>query len=329
MMKRTIRRHPSATLLKCLASAPYTEYWRLKAELFQLNDIWGPYVIAFGCHEELTSDAEFNCVAAELCQLYQGLKPIERAAIDEINDLELANSLIAEKIDAIWHARRLPMNIANVANEQTFIEVLRVKFVYPDYADLVGPPTESDFIDVTRRNGTVQQQLTLERKADLLLLGVFEWKGMCITRPHTLDPDASTGWLVFTEPNYQPDDWLGAYYRDGRGLDKTPSHHSDTVTFRPYLNHETSWLHDYLIDCDSELGHRPPRTKFQRVRFQDKNPYNCLPDNLVLVENRGRRMLCKGCGTDTTSENSMVISGRGKKLRFCLRCIRNLQEVEI
>lgn len=330
MMKRTIWRQPSAALLKRLASARCTEYRRLKAELLRLDDIWGPHVIAFGCYEELTRDAEFNRVAAELCRLYQDLKPKERAAVDEINGLELANNLIAEKIDAIWHAKRLPNTVADVASEQTFIEVLRVKYLYPDYAELVGPAAESDFTDVARRNGTVRRQLTLDRKADLLLLGVFEWKGMYITQALAWDPDVSTGWLVFTEPEYRPDDWLGAYYRDySRGLSKTPSHRSDAVTFRPYLNHEAAWLHDYLFDCDSELGYRAPRTKFQRVRFQDNNPYNCLPDNLALIEKRGRRMLCKGCGIKTTPEESMVISGKDRKLRLCLQCLRGLHEIEL
>lgn len=247
---------------------------------------------------------------------------------DERTAIDLANRLIAEKINAIWRARRLPNNIPDVMSEQTFINIQRVKYIYPDYADLVGPPTETDFINVTRRNGTIQRQLTPERKADLLLLGVYMWKGMYIAQP-TLNFDAPpTGWLLFTEPGYQPDDWLGTYYRNYLhglldDLTQTPFHHNedDDVEFLPYRGHETSLLHDYLVECDIELGNRPPRTKFQRVRFGDDNPYNCLPDNLSLIEKRGRRMRCVGCEQPTTAKDSKVLRDRDHRLRYCYACL--------
>jgi hypothetical protein len=87
-----------------------------------------------------------------------------------------------------------------------------------------------------------------------------------------------------------------------------------------------SGLHDYLFDCDVELGNRVAKEKNQYVTFEDGNPYNCLPDNLVLVEKRkrGRPMKCQSCGKLTTREASMVVSERSQKARYCLVCLRQM-----
>ncbi len=189
----------------------------------RLDDIRAEHVVAFGCRDELTADTRFNQVAAALCETYEGLDAQHKAAVDETNAVDRANTLIAETIAHIWQAKQLPDNIHDVTAEKQFIEIMRLKYVYPDYADLVGPPAESDFVEVTCRDGTVQWKLTFERKADLLLLGTFDWKGMYIARMHTRHPSIPKGWVVFLDAGYAPEDPLGAYFLDYRnGWGKLP-----------------------------------------------------------------------------------------------------------
>lgn len=327
-MKRPFWQRPSAKILEQLAPPPCQEYLRLTDELLHLDDIWGPHVLAYGWDMGITEDPEFISTVTELRRAHDALDRRQRTAVKKSVAITLANRRIEAKIESIWTAKGLRADISDIATENMFIEIMHLKYVYPDYAELVGPPTETDFRDLVCRDGlSKQRRLTVERKADLLLLGVLPWKGMHITRIRADSLQEGGGWLVFTGRRYKPINWLGCYFHGYDGLVKIPDLRTKDVTFMPYLNHETRWLHDFLINCDIELGNRPARTKFQRVRFHDKNPYNCLPNNLTLVEKRGRRMRCGGCGSGTTAEESMVFSGKGRKIRLCLNCARNTHSI--
>lgn len=260
---------------------------------------------------------------AALEKQYECLAAADKAALEAESDITEENELIERTVERIWQAKRLPDNISDIEAEQKFIEIMRLKYRYPDYADLVGPPSVDDFkVRHTRRTSSAMARLSWERKTDLLLLGEFSWKGMYIAKAQAYTTDDPKGWLVGIEPGYRPADFLGAHYFDHfEGWSKRIPRYCHEVRFIPFAGSTAQWLHDVLVECDSELGYRPARGKYKRVRFKDDNPYNCLPDNLMLVENRGRRMRCQSCGEETTPQASTVVRDGRHKLRYCHDCL--------
>lgn len=306
------------------------EYLQLIEDLFRLDPWWGSHFLAYFdvLDDEGIREPAIAEVVKHLRLNYEALTPHQRAAVDEYAGLRRANFEISKKIRHKWDRSRLAHAIRDVDAERIFIEIMRLRYPYPDYAEIVGAPSESDFEDFTLHDGSTERGLTIQRKADLLLLGVFEWNGTYITKHH--DPHrGEQGWLVFTSQRYKPKNWLGCHFLDYRGLSLQPKRRFKKVRFWPFLNEETDWLHNALIDAAIELDNGRARNKFQRVRFKDGNSYNCLPDNMELFETRGRRMHCRLCGRRTTADDSIVFSGKGRKVRACLECSRNLHSVDV
>jgi len=268
--------------------------------------------------DDAAHELAFTRMQTEQERLEQQLDEADRVALDEECSVQGQNEDIGRAIESIWQIKKLPDNIGDIKAEQTFIEVMRLKYIYPDYADLVGPPLEEDFTEgFCRKIRKPIATLTAERKADLLLLGAFEWNGFYIAKPPS-GYDIPKGWWVCLEPNFVLKAGLGAQRRSNQ----YDWYDRYRIKFEPFLDHTAACLADYLVACDSELGNRSPRSKHQRIRFADNNPYNCLPDNLKIVEKRGRKMRCQLCGKETTKEESKVLRDRGKKLRYCLDCLQ-------
>lgn len=323
---------PPAKLSAKLDSTKCQEYLRLIERLFRVDPWWGSHFLAYShvLDDEHTQEQEpeLSEVIEHLRHAYRALSPRQRAAVDEYAGFRRANFEIAKKIRHKWDEGRLAHAIRDVEAERTFIEIMRLRYPYPDYSELVGEPSDSDFEDVTLRDGSTERGLTIERKADLLLVGVFEWKGTYITNYHD-HRTGEKGWFVFISRRYKPKNWLGCHFLNYDGLSRVPDRRFKEVRFWPFLNEEMNWLHNVLIDAALELSGRSKRNKFQRVRFKDGNPYNCLPDNMDLFETRGRRMRCGLCGRRTTANDSIVFSGKGRKIRTCLDCSRDLHSVDV
>lgn len=291
IMSRKIWKELSPDILKRLEGEACQEYQRKIEELY-------------------TADSDDH--TDEEKKLYNALEPDDKAAIGA----EMENDILNFEIEHYVGITRLKnvflRQVSDTHTEQIYIDSMQYKYVYPEYSQLVGCPSEEDFYQ-----GYQTSNLTIERTADLLLLGVFEWKGLYITKAHCGDEDDPRGWLVCLNPNYEPTDVLGA---------KLADKFIDQMAFMPFHGLQTQWLHEYLFDCDVELGNREAKTKNQYVTFRDGNPYNCLPDNLILAakRGRGRPMICKACGEMTTRENSMVVKGYSKKVRYCLDCLRKI-----
>ena len=234
---------------------------------------------------------------------------------DELDRVEFFNDDLGRIIDHIWRLKRLPNNICTVNDEKIFIEVMRRKYVYPDYMELVGEASPEDF-----KQSPFGNYLSTERKADLLLLGTFFWKGMYIAKvPHHLS-HASKGWQVCTDTEFAPCEGLGLLWVQ-RGEWITTPHIFDDFTFMPFYKYDDEPLYHYLVQCEIELGYRKPLGKFQKLMHRDKNPYNCHPDNMFVAEKRGRKMYCVQCGNETTKSESKVIRDLGQKLRYCISCL--------
>jgi len=244
--------------------------------------------------------------------LFKSLSEQEQAAINEEWEHDNRKEDLGFIVNDIWSTELGSQFLGVGIDEQNaIIEYGRRKYVYPDFAQLVGPPNE-DHIDADIN------RLTVERQSELLLLGVFEWNGLYVARSYN-----GEGWFVCKDPDYEPVDVLGLGYldEDGRYTQVQTERHAYQV-FMPFYGVKKQWLHDYLIECDIELGTRPPRKKYQVVQFKDGNPYNCLPDNLELAGSRGRKMICQACGRQTTADESIVISRQGQKDRVCSGCLR-------
>jgi hypothetical protein len=299
-----IWKEPSTGLQKRLSTPGCLEYKRRYDEY--MNQ---PYEAGTTGSE---SDAE-----DDLDQFYESLDLKDKAALEEEMDLDELNSNVDRIIFELASNRNLYIKIYSVEDEQRYIARKRLKYVYPDYVDLVGPPSEEDFDEdggyLSNESG---RRLSDVRAVDLLLVGVFEWKGLYIARMNRGDPSAPPGWQVCLDPDYRPVDVLGVRRVGNKG--------NNRPALNPFYRVRTQWLHDYLFDCDVELGNRVAKEKNQYVSFKGGNPYNCLPDNLVLAEKRrrGRRMLCQSCGKETTKEDSMVIREGTQKPRYCLACLR-------
>lgn len=260
----------------------------------------------------------FSVHQKESDALYGALSVKEKDALEDECEIESFNEDLSTCIENIWMSKQFPENVSNVDEENQMINIIGMKYVYPNYVDLVGGASEEDFeFGYCRHLRSEGNRLTIERKSELLLLGAFRWNGLCIAKYYDPDKeyDLSKGWLVSKDPKNIPSNMIGAKYSNDIRY--------SNICFSPLEEEKTQWLHELLIDSDAELGNRPLRKKFQRIRFKDGNPYNCLPDNLVVREARGRKMKCQGCGEETWSDQSLVIRDGKEKLRYCFSCLKN------
>ena len=309
-MRRSIWKEPSAELQKRLSSQGCLKYKRC---LDEHEDWWEER-----CNQGKISDDEYEQSWKKIDEVYECLSDDDKATLDAECEIDSLNDDISSCLCTISMHAGLWGSVTSIETEQQYINNRQLKYIYPEYGQLVGPPSKDDFYEycVNKQDRPVCN-LNREREADLLLLGVFEWKGLYIAKAYRRHDDDPRGWLVCTDPDYVPKDILGA---------KSIGPYRYQLAFTPFHGVRSQWLHEYLYDCDVELGNREAQRKNQYVTFKDGNPYNCLPDNLILAQKRGRGrpMLCQSCGEETTREDSMVISERSRKARYCLDCLRGM-----
>lgn len=290
-----------------LASKGCQEYKRLSEELSDE-------------YSEIGKDEQYNLSKLtpsekELERVFNGLSKADRDAIEMEMEVEDINSNISYVINSSWFNNRYSSFITDVESEEHYIQAMREKYVYPDLVDVIGHASDEDFF---KRSSYLKskpiQDLTVERKADLMLFGVFEWNNLFIAKAYKTDEKAPRGWQICVDPEYVPRNVLGARYLEGRTF-------RDQMVFMPFHGFKSSWLSEFLLECDAELGNRQPKGKYQRIKYLDGNPYNCLPENLALVEKRGRRMECYSCGKQVTVATSRVIRDGPTKFRYCRRCL--------
>lgn len=267
-MRRNIWKEPSAELQKRLSTPGCLEYKRCLKE----HEDWWEERVSQG----KISDDEYEQSWKKTDEVYERLSDDDKATLDAECDIDSLNDDVSSYLwDAARHVE-LEKHVWSVDTEQQYIdEMQEAQYVYPAYGELVGAPSEKDFVDYGKDVGPRGWWIENERKADLLLLGVFEWKGLYIARAHCQTDKDPSGWLVCTDPDYVPKDILGA---------KSIGSYRYQLAFTPFHGVRSQWLHEYLYDCDVELGNREPRKKNQYVTFKDGNPYNCLPDNLILAQ---------------------------------------------
>ena len=307
-MRRDIWKKCPTELQERLSTPGCREYKRRREELEETPHSWS--------NKDAAINVEYDRLSDECDQFYENLSEADKATLEDECDIIFLNDDVSSYLwDAARHAE-LSEYVWSVDTELQYIgEMQATKYIYPEYGRLVGAPLEQDFIDYGKDMGSRGWWITDERKADLLWLGAFEWNGLYIARAYCQSDKDQRGWLVCTDPDYVPEDVLGA---------RSMGPYRYQLAFTPFHGVRSQWLHDYLFDCDVELGNRVAREKNQQVAFRDGNPYNCLPDNLVLAEKRrrGRPMLCQSCGQETTKEDSMVVREGTQKPRYCLACLR-------
>lgn len=290
-----------------LASEGCQEYKRLSEEIS--NE-----------YSELSDDDQYDFSRLtpseeKLEQFFNGLSKSEQKAIEMEFEIEETNNNINYAVYNSWKRNKWSSYIIDVESEEKYIEAMQKKYVYPDLVDVIGHAATEDFVETIDYFSSRQiRDLTTERKADLMLFGVFEWNNLFIAKAYKTDEKAPRGWQICVDPDYIPRNVLGPRYIAGRTF-------RDQLVFMPFHGFKTEWLSEFLLECDIEIGNRQPKAKFQRLKYIDGNPYNCLPENLALVENRGRRMVCSSCGKPVTVGTSRVIRDGPAKFRYCRSCL--------
>jgi hypothetical protein len=168
---------------------------------------------------------------------------------------------VAYAIASRWKDKRWSKHIRDDNAQLSLIRARCQKYVYPDYQELVGPPKPEHY--------TADRELTVERKAQLLLIGVFEWNGLLIAKNDHAYTDDRKGWMVVVDPAYEPTRELKLYSDDGKDY------------FDPFYSYKSSPLIEHLYS--DQLGNSQ---ELWPCVDKDKNPYDCSPNNVVIVRTR-------------------------------------------
>lgn len=210
---------------------------------------------------------------------------------------------LREAVSQVWDQSILTMFEASEDGQRKLIAFQRQSYVYPDYLSLVGEPSANDY--------TADGELTLARKSRLLLIGVFQWKGLALAK----HPGVSL------RGKRQEELWAGEM--DGwYVLDTNQEEPADPVEclFFPYNGRGAVPLGVYLIK------HRESFADDEKLFYVDDNIYNCAPDNLQKRKKYGRPMRCTLCRRRVTPEMSTRIKHDGRYQRFCFSCIKEFGE---
>jgi hypothetical protein len=214
--------------------------------------------------------------------------------------------VVERLINSFWRMPRWRSDVRTDAHHRQYIDALRSKFVFPDYLELVGPPKPEHYDD----NG----HLTTQRKATLLLIGVFDWRGLRIARHQ-----AVFGYYRRTRRSWWDDDRPYTDEQKGWYVPVKQIRPGPKVTilndyFRPLRNFRCERLEEVLT----------PHEKYTRLMFKDANRYNCHPDNIDIVSTRGRPMTCRFCGSRVTARTSRRFKWDGGTVRACLNCLESM-----
>lgn len=166
---------------------------------------------------------------------------------------------VAYAIASRWKDKRWPKHIRDDNAQLKLIRARCQQYVYPDYQELVGLPKPEHY--------TADGELTLERKAQLLLIGSFQWNGLFIAKNDQAYTEDKKGWMVVVDSAYEPTQELKLY-----------SKHCEDY-FDPFYSYKSSPLIEKLYN--DQLGNS------QKLwPCVDKNPYDCSPNNMVIVRTR-------------------------------------------
>lgn len=217
--------------------------------------------------------------------------------------------IVCRLVDRLWSRKwrtnkwRWRRPVADDGFHHAYIEACRSKYKFPDYLELLGPPRPEHY------DGS--GELTVQRKAELLLIGVFDWRGLRVARHHA----------------------LFGYKADWTWSDKPPYTREQKGWYVPIAlkraNPKTPKIRDYFAPlrnyrCERLEKHLTRSEKYKEVIFRDGNRYNCHPANLEVVSTRGRRKQCVRCERRVTERTSRRMKYEGSTARFCLQCLADM-----
>lgn len=189
----------------------------------------------------------------------------------------------------------------------TYFFIRDEKYRYPSYTELVGPTLPE--------HRQPDGRFTLERKAQLLLIGVFHWSGLYITQRPVKNDHDPRGWQAVTEFDLTLPLHLYCDHWHSRG--------KPVEQFQPYYAAQHNYYFDALANLDpiplERILTRCPTAK--RAAFLDGNPYNCRPENLLIVPKRGRPKRCRNCDREVFDGHHFAVAVRENLiLRLCSQC---------
>ena len=215
---------------------------------------------------------------------------------------EVADQVI-RSVDSMWSSIRGHEEIVDDESQSHFIRAKRRKYRFPDYLGLVGSPSPEDYESPGK--------LTLVRKAQLLLLGTFNWQGLILgTHQSVFGRDCfgepawrndAKGWYVAMEPVEPPFTYDG-FFHPMQGIKCQPLSH-------------------FLFKQSHELSTE------QGILHRNTNPYDCHPDNLATYSKKGRPMRCLGCQQRVHPRDSERFKIGSSYRRYCFRCLRSMEGV--
>lgn len=212
---------------------------------------------------------------------------------------------IAVAVDSIWLSKWWSKHIVDDNGQLKLITAMQEKYIYPNYFDLVGPPKSQHYQD--------DGKLKISRKAELLLIGSFCWRGLRIAKHPSVFGYELDRYSWSLEPRWRTDD--KGWYVCQEALPESLSY---DAFFFPFKRKKVTKLGDHLFGECQEL-----RDLHSTIPI-DGNVYNCRLNNLHLINLRSRPMRCKGCEKRVTASGSKVIRIDGVRERYCWNCIEKM-----
>jgi hypothetical protein len=123
--------------------------------------------------------------ASDLVARNQAVDRFLSWAAEPAEDPDVEAGRITAFVEAVWPAQSGYRHIVGLDAHQTAFRQLRERHFFPDLIELIGEPQPAHH----HPDGT----LTTERKKQLLLLGVFPWRGMLLVYERFWSPD---GWSI-------------------------------------------------------------------------------------------------------------------------------------
>jgi len=207
---------------------------------------------------------------------------------------------IVRTVEGMWQRMRGHQDIVDDESQAHFIRAKRRAYPFPDYLALVGPPSPEDYAS--------PGELTLARKAQLLLLGTFYWQGLTL----------GTHRSVFGYDRYG----YAAWSADDKGWYVAQEEFTPRFTyegfFSPMLDVKSEPLSHYLFAQNHTLK------AGQGVLYRNTNPYDNRPDNLATYSLKGRPMRCLSCQQRVHPKDSERFKVGNSYRRHCFRCLRDM-----
>lgn len=215
-----------------------------------------------------------------------------------------------------WKNSRRGRLFDRLKDPDPHFHVFDEKYIYPRYSELVGPT-------LPEHRGP-DGKLTIERKAQLLLFGVFSWSGLYIAKHNRKNEHDPRGWDAVTAFDLTRP--LELYSNDspyyGKRVDdpRPRSPCTNKLYFNPFAGLAPTRLERILSRC-------PPD---QRVGCLDGNHYNCRSGNFLLLPKMRRPKRCRNCNEEVFEGHHFAFAIRKNMiLRLCNKCRASLPEAEL